>query len=70
MTGFTKSVIPRARFGWADRERREIIVNIASLKTDPTATFLINIGYIFDNFKNITDFYDENLRFAKMKLAN
>jgi len=70
MAGFKKSVITRAKFGWADRERREIIANIASLKTASTDTFLINIGYIFDNFKSITDFYDENLRFAKIKLAN
>jgi hypothetical protein len=67
LAGFKKAMITRAKFGRTSPNERAIIAAAPTMKTSSIGRFITAATYIFNNFSNITNFYDLNLRFNKLK---
>ncbi|GAA5814013.1 hypothetical protein MFLAVUS_007503 [Mucor flavus] len=70
LAGFKKARITRGKISRGDAEERAIISARSSLKTSSLNPFNVAASYIFNNFVNMTLYYDRNLRFYKLKFRN
>ncbi|GAA5798102.1 hypothetical protein HPULCUR_003502 [Helicostylum pulchrum] len=70
LAGFKKARITRGKIDRGDAEERAIISATPSLKTSSLNLFNVAASYIFNNFVNMTLYYDRNLRFNKLKFRN
>ncbi|KAG2231708.1 hypothetical protein INT48_000448 [Thamnidium elegans] len=70
LAGFKKATITRGKIGRGDTEERAIISATPSLKASSLDLFNAAAIYIFNNFVNITLYYDRDLKFNKLKFRN